>query len=31
MEDIIFLALSLAFFAATFAMALLFDRLREHK
>jgi len=31
MEDLAFLVLSLAFFAATFGMAFLFERLREHQ
>jgi hypothetical protein len=31
MEDVLFLALSVAFFAATLGMAFLFDRLRERK
>ena len=31
MEDLVFLALSVAFFAATFGMAFLFERLREQK
>ena len=31
MDDVIFLAVSVAFFAATFGIAFLFDRLLEHK
>jgi hypothetical protein len=31
MSDVIFLALSVAFFAATLGIAFLFERLREHK
>ena len=31
MQDVIFLALSVAFFAATLALVKLFERLREHK
>jgi hypothetical protein len=31
MSDILFLVLSIAFFAATIGMAYLFERLREHK
>jgi hypothetical protein len=31
MEDLVYLALSVAFFAATVGMAYLFERLREHK
>jgi hypothetical protein len=31
MSDAIFLALSVAFFAATIGIAYLFERLREHK
>jgi hypothetical protein len=31
MSDILFLALSIAFFAATIGMAYLFESLREHK
>jgi hypothetical protein len=31
MEDLVYLALSVAFFAATFGMAFLFERLREQK
>jgi len=31
MEDVIYLALSVAFFAATLGMAMLFERLRQQK
>jgi len=31
MSDVLFLALSVAFFAATLGIAFLFERLREHK
>jgi hypothetical protein len=31
MADIVFLALTAAFFAASFALVYLFERLREHK
>ena len=31
MEDLVYLALSVAFFAATLGMAFLFERLREQK
>ena len=31
MQDVLFLALSVAFFAATLGIAHLFERLREHK
>ena len=31
MDDVIFLAVSVAFFAATFGIAFLFERLQEHK
>jgi hypothetical protein len=31
MDDLLFLAISVAFFAATLGMAYLFDRLVEHK
>jgi len=31
MEDLAYLALSVAFFAATFGMAILFERLRGQK
>jgi hypothetical protein len=31
MADVIFLALSIAFFAASFALIHLFEKLREHK
>ena len=31
MEDIVYLILSVAFFAATLGMAMLFERLRESK
>jgi hypothetical protein len=31
MSDALFLALSVAFFAATIGIAYLFERLREHK
>ncbi len=31
MADVIFLALSIAFFAASFGLVHLFEKLREHK
>ena len=31
MSDLVFLALALAFFAATVGLVYLFERLREHK
>jgi len=31
MDDVVYLALSVVFFAATLGMAILFDRLKERK
>ena len=31
MDDVIFIVLAVAFFAATMGIALLFERLQEHK